>query len=277
MDLTDIELDKMFKIIISNLYKIFDDFKEKEGDRERWTNSLKTSDINIILIYDTDLIAYIEYIDKKDYYILSEIQIDDEHKGDGKTFRTLLTEFYNAIKPSSIIKCHINDKNKKSFNTFNNIGLKKIDKELYELSYDGLEKYVKGNELLMSIKTRYANKIFNGTKTYEYRRKSIGNKNCNKKIYIYSSEEDKMIVGYIIVDKILKGDLDYIEKSTGNLNTDSRRKYFEGCDICYALHISEYHKLKKAISLNDVKFVVPQFYRYIKEDEPLYKILKDRV
>ena len=132
-------------------------------------------------------------------------------------------------------------------------------------------------ELLMSIKTRYANQIFNGTKVYEYRRKSIGDKNCNKKIYIYSSEEDKMIVGYIVVDKILKGDLDYIEKSTGNLNTDSRRKYFEGCDICYALHISEYHKLKKAISLNDVKFVVPQFYRYIKEDEPLYNELKKYV
>ena len=129
--------------------------------------------------------------------------------------------------------------------------------------------------LLMSIKTRYANQIFNGTKNYEYRRKSIGDKNCNKKIYIYSSEEDKMIVGYIIVDKILKGDLDYIEKSTGNLNTDSRRKYFEGCDICYALHIRKYHRFNNPIKLTDVKFVVPQFYRYIKKDEPLYNELEN--
>ena len=39
--------------------------------------------------------------------------------------------------------------------------------------------------LLMSIKTKYANQIFDGTKSFEFRRKSIGNKNCNKKIYIY--------------------------------------------------------------------------------------------
>ena len=35
--------------------------------------------------------------------------------------------------------------------------------------------------LLMSIKTKYANKIFDGTKIYEFRRKSIGEKNLNLK------------------------------------------------------------------------------------------------
>ena len=35
--------------------------------------------------------------------------------------------------------------------------------------------------LLISIKTKYANQIFNGTKKYEFRRKSIGEKNINKK------------------------------------------------------------------------------------------------
>lgn len=40
--------------------------------------------------------------------------------------------------------------------------------------------------ILMSIKTNYAKEIFNGTKKYEYRRKSIGEKNLNNKIYIYT-------------------------------------------------------------------------------------------
>ena len=67
--------------------------------------------------------------------------------------------------------------------------------------------------ILISIKTKYANQIFNGTKLYEYRRKSIGEKNCNKKIFVYSSEEEKAIVGYIIVDKILELNKLLFEKS----------------------------------------------------------------
>ena len=72
--------------------------------------------------------------------------------------------------------------------------------------------------LLISIKTQYANQIFNGSKKFEFRRRSIGDKNCNKKIFVYSSEKDKSIIGYIIVDKILKGDLKYILEVTNYTN-----------------------------------------------------------
>lgn len=142
---------------------------------------------------------------------------------------------------------------------------------------------MKENELLlMSIKTKYANQIFAGTKEYEFRRKSIGEKNCYKKIYIYSSEEEKVIVGYIIVDKILSGNLEKIEALTNSFNNKSMENYFNGCEECYALHISEHHKFIKPIKLEDIKnqykkFVVPQFYRYIREEEPIYDLLESRL
>ena len=128
--------------------------------------------------------------------------------------------------------------------------------------------------LLMSIKTKYAKEIFNGTKKYEFRRKSIGLKNINEKIYIYSSKEEKAIVGYIIVDEILEGDLDYISKKTKCVKS-STKAYFEGLDKCYALHIKEYHKIDP-IKLENIKdkCVIPQFYRYIKPDEFIYSKLK---
>lgn len=136
----------------------------------------------------------------------------------------------------------------------------------------------KNELLLMSIKTKYANQIFDGTKEYEFRRKSIGEKNCNKKIYIYSSEEEKAIVGYMIVDKILSGNLEKIQALTNSFNNKGMENYFNGCEECYALHISEHHKFIKPINLEDIKsqhkkFVVPQFYRYIKE-KPIYDLLE---
>ena len=138
-----------------------------------------------------------------------------------------------------------------------------------------------GDILLMSIKTNYANQIFNGAKKFEFRRKSIGEKNCNKKIYIYSSEEDKSIIGYIIVDKILKGDLDFILKTTDYVDNQDIIDYFDGCKECFALHISNYYKFLKPLTLEDIrasyeKFVIPQFYRNVKNQEPIYEELESR-
>ncbi|MBQ7141388.1 MAG: hypothetical protein IJO32_07810 [Bacilli bacterium] len=133
--------------------------------------------------------------------------------------------------------------------------------------------------VLISIKTKYANQIFDGTKIYEYRRKSIGEKNCNKKIFVYSSEKEKTIVGYIIVEKILEGSVDYILEVTNNKNNSEIINYFSGCDKGYALKISKAVKYEKPLSLEEIKkhdkkFVVPQFYRYIKQNEYIYNKLK---
>jgi len=129
--------------------------------------------------------------------------------------------------------------------------------------------------ILISIKTKYANQIFDGTKIYEYRRKSIGENNCNKKIFVYSSEKDKAIVGYIIIEKILEGNTDYILEVTNNKNNSEIINYFSQCDKCYAFKISKAVKFEKPLYLIEIKkydknFVVPQFYRYIKHNEYIY-------
>lgn len=134
--------------------------------------------------------------------------------------------------------------------------------------------------ILMSIKTKYANQIFNRTKIYEYRRRSIKKENLNKKIFIYSSEVDKKIVGFITVSDIIEGTANYVLKETGNSNSIDIINYFKGCDRCYALKISSAIRFEKPILLSyirneDEKFVIPQYYRYIKETEPLYQILKE--
>ena len=136
--------------------------------------------------------------------------------------------------------------------------------------------------MIMSIKTKHANKIFEGTKTFEYRKKSIENKNLNKICFIYSSEVDKSIIGYVIFDYIVSGDFNYIINNTKPEDIDTLKNYFNDSSLCYALHIKEYKKFDKPISLLDIKkydknFVVPQYYRYLKKDEYVYNLLIKRL
>ena len=135
--------------------------------------------------------------------------------------------------------------------------------------------------LLMSIKTKHATRIFNGNKIYEFRRKSIKQENLNKKIFIYSSETTKEILGYMIVDKILENDIDSLLEETKYEDTKSIREYFKRCKTCYALHISETYRFVSPIKIEEIKkehsdFVIPQFYRYIKPNESIYEKLMNR-
>ena len=127
------------------------------------------------------------------------------------------------------------------------------------------------NELLMSIKTKYVNEIFSGIKKYEFRKKSIGENNLKKKIYIYSSGIEKAIIGYITIDKILQGSIDYILKETDCYNNTDVINYFKDVKVCYALHIKEVHKFNNPIEIEYIKkkntFNIPEYYRYIKNDE----------
>ncbi len=132
------------------------------------------------------------------------------------------------------------------------------------------------NLLLMSIHTKYANDIFNGKKKYEYRKSTIGDNNLNKKIYVYSSGIDKAIIGYIIVDKVLCGDVKYIIEKTNP--KDNISDYYRGALKAYALHIKLYCKFKNPITLSylrkiDKNISLPQYYKYIKANSKLYSIL----
>ena len=52
-------------------------------------------------------------INLKGWYYESNIW-KDEHKGDKKTFKSLINKFYLNIIPNTIIKANINDENDKS-------------------------------------------------------------------------------------------------------------------------------------------------------------------
>lgn len=135
--------------------------------------------------------------------------------------------------------------------------------------------------LLMSIKTKHAKKIFSGEKTFEYRTKSINQKNLNKYCLIYSSEEQRSVIGYVVFDYIVEGDCDYLIKNTEPEDVNLLKHYFGSKEKCFALHIKEYEEFDNPITINelkkyDAKFNIPQYYRYVKKDEYLYSIIYNK-
>ena len=133
--------------------------------------------------------------------------------------------------------------------------------------------------LLMSIKTIYANKIFSGIKTFEYRTKPIKDNNLNKYCLIYSSEDEKAVIGYVVFDYIVEGSADYLINNTNPENIAGLKEYLSNKEKGYALHIKEYKKFDKPITLEELRnsndnFNIPQYYRYLKKGESLYLIAK---
>ena len=106
--------------------------------------------------------------------------------------------------------------------------------------------------ILLSIKPEYANKIFDGQKHYEYR-KRIPKKEVSK-IVVYSSAPEQAVIGEIEVIKTLKmkpTPLWNSTKANAGISRSKYRKYFSGCTMAYAFVIGSFEKYPTSKSLAD--------------------------
>lgn len=141
-ELTSVETNKMYNIIISNLKILFPNFIEKDSDYEIWINNIiNEPNCNFILAYSkSEICGYIEYIKTDLGYHICEFQIDNEHKKDNKTFLELMIKLSRIINLSEndIVTCKINEDNKNSISVFTGIGFNKKENKKYEIDGKGL-------------------------------------------------------------------------------------------------------------------------------------------
>ncbi|MDY2888439.1 MAG: ASCH domain-containing protein [Candidatus Caccosoma sp.] len=121
------------------------------------------------------------------------------------------------------------------------------------------------NEIILSIKPEYANKIFDGTKKYEFR-KRIAKKEISK-IIVYSSSPVHLIVGEVKVIGVLSLKPSLLWKLTKNESGISKTKfikYFKKCKIAYAYMLGEVKKydIPKALIDFNIK-QAPQSFIYV--------------
>ncbi|WP_426669773.1 ASCH domain-containing protein [Mucilaginibacter sp. McL0603] len=120
--------------------------------------------------------------------------------------------------------------------------------------------------VLLSIKPEYANKIFDGTKKYEYRRSIFKNQQI-KTVLVYASSPMQKVIGEFEIDFILNDDLNKLwddTKDFSGISEDYFYQYFSEKVSGYAIKIKKFIKYNKPLCLKeDFKVNPPQSFLYI--------------
>ena len=108
-------------------------------------------------------------------------------------------------------------------------------------------------KVLLSIKPEFVEKIFAGTKKYEFR-KSLFKKSGVKYVVIYASAPIKRVVGEFEIDDILSDDVDIVwdrTKKYSGITKAFYKSYFQNKKTANAIQIGRIKIYEKAKSLSD--------------------------
>lgn len=128
--------------------------------------------------------------------------------------------------------------------------------------------------LLLSLKPRYADLVFEGLKTAELRRR-IASHIENREVFVYVSSPTMELRGGFRVGRVWHGDPEdiwHMVSKFAHVDKQDFDSYFEGLSFAYAFEIKEVWKCREPVSLNVLRdkfssFVVPQSWRYVRDNE----------
>ena len=121
--------------------------------------------------------------------------------------------------------------------------------------------------VILSIKPEFANKIFNGTKKFEFRRTLFKKKEV-KKIVVYASAPISKVIGEFEIEDIVHESVGTLWNKTSEfsgISFDYYYEYFQGKDLGYAIKVKNPKKYKKELCIRQ-NFGIrpPQSFAYLK-------------
>jgi predicted transcriptional regulator len=123
--------------------------------------------------------------------------------------------------------------------------------------------------ILLSIKPEYVERVFDGSKKYEFR-KRLAHKAVSR-ILMYSTAPIMKVVGEVqIIDKVAASPTALWEctKRFAGISRDKYRKYFKGCKVAYAYRLGEVTRYEPPKDLNEFNFnLPPQSFIYLAADQ----------
>ncbi|PLK44391.1 ASCH domain-containing protein [Emticicia sp. TH156] len=123
-------------------------------------------------------------------------------------------------------------------------------------------------KVLLSIKPEYANKIFAGTKKFEFRKAIFKNKNVTR-IVVYASSPMQKVIGEFEIENILFNEPEDLWKRTeefAGITKDFFDLYFTNKKNGYAIKIKSITKYDKPLCLKDDLHIKtpPQSFMYLR-------------
>lgn len=122
--------------------------------------------------------------------------------------------------------------------------------------------------ILLSIKPEYVERIFTGSKKYEFR-KHLPQENVDK-IVVYSTDPVRRVVGEVEVLGTLTMKPTPLWEATKGASGISRAKYrayFKGCDAAYAFQLGQAQLYESPKALEEIGIKsAPQCFIYLNKD-----------
>jgi predicted transcriptional regulator len=130
-------------------------------------------------------------------------------------------------------------------------------------------------KVILSIKPQFAEKIFEGTKKFEFRRSIFKNQDV-KKVVVYASAPISKIIGEFDIEDILHDDLGTLWEETMEFSGISEEyyfSYFEGKNLGFALKIKSIKKYDNHYCIKETFGISPpQSFAYIKEENTYLRL-----
>lgn len=121
--------------------------------------------------------------------------------------------------------------------------------------------------VLLSIKPKYADKIFAGVKIYEFRKIIFKNKNV-KKVIVYASAPVCKVIGEFEIESILSLNTKELWQKTmheSGIDKEFYDDYFSGKRIGHAIKVKKVRKYPRGINIDHFSIKrPPQSFTYIK-------------
>jgi len=133
--------------------------------------------------------------------------------------------------------------------------------------------------VLLSVNPKYAAKIVDGEKKYEFRKRIFKRKDIEQ-IYIYSTSPVSKITGVITIKEILEGSTEEIWKKCSSYSGITEEEffcYFEDKEKAFAIEIKDVEVFTESVDPYTIfdRFTSPQSFCYFNEDFLPFREEKD--
>lgn len=123
-------------------------------------------------------------------------------------------------------------------------------------------------KVILSIKPEFAEKIFNGSKKFEFRRRLYKNKDV-KAVIVYASAPISKIIGEFEIGSVLHDDLNSLWKRTNQysgITEEYYHNYFRGRESGYAIAVKKAEKYEQPKCIKEsFGLTPPQSFAYVKD------------